>query len=68
VLSSRSSAGSLVGSGSSVRWAEEVVDRVRGGSKEAKEEKKKERESRRTSEGRRRTPLSDVFPLMGSRR
>ncbi|KAJ7246404.1 hypothetical protein C8J57DRAFT_1360412, partial [Mycena rebaudengoi] len=61
-----SSAGSRVSSGSSVWWAE-VVDLVRGGSKEAKEEKK-ERESRRTSEGCRRTPLSDVFPLMGSRR
>ncbi|KAJ7233187.1 hypothetical protein C8J57DRAFT_1480375, partial [Mycena rebaudengoi] len=65
VLSSGSSAGSRVSSGSSVRWAEEVVDRVCGGSKEAKEEKRKERESRRTSEGRKHTPLSDVFPGMG---
>jgi hypothetical protein len=65
VLSSGSSAGSRVSSGSSVRWAEEVVDRVCGGSKEAKEEKRKERESRRTSEGRKHTPLSNVFPGMG---
>jgi hypothetical protein len=74
VLSSGSSAGSRVSSGSSVRWAEEVVDRVRGKDRERKEErakekkeKKLERESRRTSEGRRRTPLSDVFPGLSRR-
>ncbi|KAJ6577467.1 hypothetical protein B0H19DRAFT_561509 [Mycena capillaripes] len=79
VLSSGSSAGSRVSSGSSVRWAEEVVDRVRGRDRgerkeekekekqEKKERKEKERESRRTSEGRRRTPLSDVFPGLSRR-
>ncbi|KAJ7132975.1 hypothetical protein C8R46DRAFT_1048292 [Mycena filopes] len=80
VLSSAgSSVGSRVSSGSSVRWAEEVVDRVRGkkrdsgegGDKEKKEKEKEkkgsERESRRTSEGRRRTPLSDVFPSLSRR-
>ncbi|KAJ7473614.1 hypothetical protein B0H11DRAFT_2036563 [Mycena galericulata] len=71
VLSSGSSAGSRVSSGSSVRWAEEVVDRVRGREKkEKKVEKEKEkegRESRRSSEGRRRTPLSDVFPGLSRR-
>ncbi|KAF7339245.1 hypothetical protein MVEN_02002300 [Mycena venus] len=76
VLSSTgSSAGSRVSSGSSVRWAEEVVDRVRGKDRgERKEEKEREklakkeaRESRRSSEGRRRTPLSDVFPGLSRR-
>ncbi|KAJ7126033.1 hypothetical protein C8R44DRAFT_733950 [Mycena epipterygia] len=70
VLSSGSSSGSRVSSGSSVRWAEEVVDRVRGKERERKEEKKekeKDRESRRSSEGRRRTPLSDVFPGLSRR-
>ncbi|KAJ6619274.1 hypothetical protein B0H10DRAFT_2216971 [Mycena sp. CBHHK59/15] len=75
VLSSGSSSGSRVSSGSSVRWAEEVVDRVRGGKekeraekKEKKESERREKESRRTSEGRRRTPLSDVFPGMSASR
>ncbi|KAJ7042702.1 hypothetical protein C8F04DRAFT_1176309 [Mycena alexandri] len=75
VLSSGSSAGSRVSSGSSIRWAEDVVDRVRGKRSEADKEKKlekekkkaTERESRRTSEGRRRTPLSDVFPGLSRR-
>ncbi|KAJ7667434.1 hypothetical protein B0H17DRAFT_254379 [Mycena rosella] len=77
VLSSGSSAGSRVSSGSSVRWAEEVVDRVRGrgaGAEKEKKENKKEkettgtgRESRRSSEGRRRTPLSDIFPGLSRR-
>ncbi|KAJ6505350.1 hypothetical protein C8R45DRAFT_861122 [Mycena sanguinolenta] len=83
VLSSTgSSAGSRVSSGSSVRWAEEVVDRVRGRGKEERErrdkekeaaretkkkEKEQQRESRRSSEGRRRTPLSDVFPGLSRR-
>ncbi|KAJ7115597.1 hypothetical protein C8R43DRAFT_1038570 [Mycena crocata] len=77
VLSSGSSAGSRVSSGSSVRWAEEVVDRVRGrerkdkeqreSEKKEKEREKTERESRRSSEGRRRTPLSDVFPGLSRR-
>ncbi|KAF8153725.1 hypothetical protein K438DRAFT_2077372 [Mycena galopus ATCC 62051] len=65
VLSSGSSAGSRVSSGSSVRWAE-VVDRERekkdAEKKESKERKERERESRRNSEGRKHTPLSDVFP------
>ncbi|KAJ7620088.1 hypothetical protein FB45DRAFT_839417 [Roridomyces roridus] len=76
VLSSGSSTGSRVSSVStgSVRWAEEVVDRVRGGKekmkmrKENKEKEKEGRESRRSSDGRRRTPLSEVFPGLGSRR
>ncbi|KAJ6511227.1 hypothetical protein DFH09DRAFT_999601 [Mycena vulgaris] len=74
VLSSGSSAGSRVSSGSSVRWAEEVVDRVRGKEREREKEtkdqereKKTERESRRSSEGRRRTPLIDVFPGLSRR-
>ncbi|KAJ7088519.1 hypothetical protein B0H15DRAFT_841620 [Mycena belliarum] len=77
VLSSGSSAGSRVSSGSSVRWAEEVVDRMRGKDRERKEETQrgkkelarteKDRESRRSSEGRRRTPLTDVFPGLSRR-
>ncbi|KAJ6514305.1 hypothetical protein C8R47DRAFT_962300 [Mycena vitilis] len=78
VLSSGSSAGSRVSSGSSVRWAEEVVDRMRGrdrGEREKekaerekeRERRKTERDSRRTSEGRKRTPLSDVFPGLSRR-
>ncbi|KAJ7736392.1 hypothetical protein B0H14DRAFT_3898543 [Mycena olivaceomarginata] len=78
VLSSGSSAGcsSRASSGSSIRWAEEVVDRVRGQGRDsvqreererAKESKKAERESRRTSEGRKRMPLSDVFPGLSRR-
>ncbi|KAK7014020.1 hypothetical protein R3P38DRAFT_2720656 [Favolaschia claudopus] len=71
--SGTSSRSSRVSSGSSVRWAEEVVDRVRGGKgreerKDNKDKEKEKRESRRSSEGRRRTPLSDVFPGFGSRR
>ncbi|KAJ7459292.1 hypothetical protein FB451DRAFT_1046300 [Mycena latifolia] len=76
VLSSTgSSTGSRVSSGSSVRWAEEVVDRVRGRKEEREREKReKEREkqeresqSRHSVEGRRRTPLSEVFPGLSRR-
>ncbi|KAJ7840264.1 hypothetical protein B0H14DRAFT_3869500 [Mycena olivaceomarginata] len=61
---------------SSTRWAEEVVNCVRGRGwdsvqreerEHAKESKKAEQESQRTSEGRKRTPLSDVFPGLSRR-
>ncbi|KAJ7905537.1 hypothetical protein B0H14DRAFT_3420708 [Mycena olivaceomarginata] len=73
------SSGSFAGCSShvsSIRWAEEVVDHVRGWGRDsvqreererAKESKKAEQESRRTSEGRKRTLLSDVFPGLSRR-
>ncbi|KAK0448447.1 uncharacterized protein EV420DRAFT_843673 [Desarmillaria tabescens] len=63
------------GSGASVKWDEaglETVrdrrDRERGIKKGIKEEQKRRdsRESRRSSEGRKRTPLSDIFPEIGT--
>ncbi|KAF7327809.1 hypothetical protein MKEN_00360700 [Mycena kentingensis (nom. inval.)] len=68
VLSSGSSTGSRVSSGSSVRWAEEVVDRMRSRSASAKTDKeKRDSTSKHSVEGRKRTPLSDVFPSLSRR-
>ncbi|RDB27260.1 hypothetical protein Hypma_004359 [Hypsizygus marmoreus] len=72
-----SMSGSRVSSGSSVRWDEDCLENVkelrrrerrekeekaREGGETEKKGKSKDRESRRSSEGRRRTPLSEVFP------
>jgi serine/arginine repetitive matrix protein 2 len=73
-----SMSGSRVSSGSSVRWDEDCLESVKELRRKERREKeeirrqegaevdvksnKKEKESRRTSEGRRRTPLSEVFP------
>ncbi|KAJ7058075.1 hypothetical protein C8F01DRAFT_1149410 [Mycena amicta] len=65
VLSSGSSSGSRVSSGSSVRWAEEVVDKMR--TKKGEKDKKDHRDSKHSLEGRKRTPLSDVFPSLSRR-
>ncbi|CAK5268445.1 unnamed protein product [Mycena citricolor] len=67
VLSSSSSGGSRVSSSSSIRWAEEVVDRVKktAGKRTGSV---RSRDSQHSAEGRKRTPLSDVFPGMSSRR
>ncbi|KAF7297196.1 hypothetical protein MIND_00952700 [Mycena indigotica] len=63
VLSSESSSGSRVSSGSSVRWAEEVVDKFRT----KKDKRDSRRDSKHSLEGRKRTPLSDVFPSFSRR-
>lgn len=72
-----SMSGSRISSGSSVRWDEDCLENVKelrkrerrekeekakdsGGTK--KKDKLKAKESRRSSEGRRRTPLAEVFP------
>ncbi|PBK61490.1 hypothetical protein ARMSODRAFT_1025623 [Armillaria solidipes] len=61
-------------SGASVKWDEagletvrDLRDRERGIKKGIKEEQKRRdsRESRRSSEGRKRTPLTDIFPEIG---
>ncbi|KAG5641013.1 hypothetical protein DXG03_006381 [Asterophora parasitica] len=80
-LSTTSSmSGSRLSSGSSVRWDEDCLENVKELRRRERREKEKERsetatektgktnekESRRTSEGRRRTPLSEVFPIFGS--
>lgn len=73
-----SMSGSRISSGSSVRWDEDCLESVkelRRKERREKEEvrrqegsdvdskgKNKEKESRRSSEGRRRTPLTEVFP------
>ncbi|KAF9457373.1 hypothetical protein BDZ94DRAFT_1175700 [Collybia nuda] len=71
-----SMSGSRISSGSSVRWDEECLENVRELRRKERREKEevrrqegceadskgKNKESRRSSEGRRRTPLSEVFP------
>ncbi|KAF8629007.1 hypothetical protein AX17_005863 [Amanita inopinata Kibby_2008] len=70
-----STSGVSSNSSSSVRWDENGLQTVKESRRREREEKamsgrekEKNRESRRSSEGRRRTPLSDVFPETQSRR
>jgi len=71
---SSSSRVSRVSSGSSIKWDEECLENVKERRKKEREvkakkkekanqnENEKKRECRRSLEGRRRTPLSEVFP------